>query len=444
MCTLAGMETRTTPSPASLLRELIRFDTTNPPGSEGACLDHLRRLFAERGVEGRILAADPARPNLVVRVSGRGEAPPLLLQGHVDVVSTVGQKWAHPPFGGDQDEGVIWGRGALDMKGGVAMIATSVLRALDQGTAPAGDLILALVADEEAGGRYGAGYLADEHPALFEGVRHGLGEGGGIRQEVAGVVAYPIMAAEKRVVRIGLTIHGLGGHGSRVHRGGTMARLGRVLTALDVARLPLHVDPIVERLIRTFAERGDPAVAPVLLQLLDPETSEEAIDELGRQAITLNPILHNTANVTVLHAGTKDNVIPARADLVLDVRVLPRSSTEEVVSEIRQVVGEEPELTVLQDSPAGQAPRLDACFELLGRIVEELDAGSVAVPTMLAGGTDARHFARLGIQGYGYLPLDLRGDFPIDTIHAADERVPASALEFGTRALSAVYERYRG
>lgn len=438
------MATRTTPGPAVLLQELIRFDTTNPPGNEGACLDHLRRLFAERGVDGIILADLPARPNLVVRVPGRGEAPPLLMQGHVDVVSTVGQEWTHPPFAGVETDGVIWGRGALDMKGGVAMMATAALRALDEGTKPAGDVILAFLADEEAGGAYGARYLVENHAALFEGVRHGLGEVGGVRQEIAGLAVYPIMAAEKRVVRIRLTVHGPGGHGSFVHRGGTMARLGRVLTALDTARLPLHVDPIVERLVRTVAERGDAALAPVLLRLLDPTTAEETIDALGPHAALLDPILHNTANVTILEAGTSDNVIPARAELVLDVRVLPRSSTDEVVSELRAVVGEEVELSVLHDSPAGPPPRLDACFELLREILEAMEPGSIAVPFMLSGATDAHHFARLGIQGYGYLPLNLPADFSLETIHAADERVPASALEFGTQALSQVYQRYRG
>lgn len=438
------MAARITPSPAVLLQELIRFDTTNPPGNEGPCLDHLRRLFSERGVEGRILADVPARPNLVVRIPGRGEAPPLLIQGHVDVVSTVGQDWTHPPFGGVEVDGAIWGRGALDMKGGVAMIATAALRALDEGTRPAGDLILAFLADEEAGGAYGARYLVENHAGLFEGVRHCLGEIGGVRQEIAGLAVYPIMAAEKRALRVRLTIHGPGGHGSFVHRGGTMARLGQVLTALDTARLPLHVDPIVERLIRTVAERGDPALAPVLHGLLDPATAEETIDALGPHAGLLDPILHNTANATILEAGTSDNVIPSRADLVLDVRVLPRCSTEEVISELRAVVGEGPELAVLSDSPAGPPPKLDGCFELLREIVEEMEPGSVAVPFMVSGATDAHHFARLGMQGYGYLPLNLPSGFSLDTIHAADERVPASALEFGTHALSEVYQRYRG
>ncbi|MGH7910567.1 MAG: M20/M25/M40 family metallo-hydrolase [Candidatus Dormibacteraceae bacterium] len=433
-----------TPSPATLLQELIRFDTTNPPGDEGPCLDHLRRQFAVRGIEGTILAGDPSRPNLVVRLPGRGEAPPLLLQGHVDVVPTGGQDWAHPPFGGDLLDGVVWGRGALDMKGGVAMMATAALRALDGGREPAGDLVLAFLSDEEAGGVQGAKFLAEQHPEQFAGVRHCLGEGGGIRQEIGGVVAYPIMAAEKRVVRVRITLHGPGGHGSRVHRGGTMAELGRVLTALDEARLPLHLDPIVERLIRTFADRAEPALAGRLRDLLDPATAEVAIDGLGHPAAYFDPILHNTANVTFVDAGTKDNVIPALAALRLDVRVLPASSTEEVVGEIRHVIGEGPEIEVTLDDPAGREPELDACFDLLGAVLEELDPGAVAVPTMLAGGTDARHFARLGIQGYGYLPLNLPPGFPRDTIHAADERVPASALEFGTRALSAVFDRYRG
>ena len=220
-------------APVDLLQKLIRFDTTNPPGNEGPCLTWLRELFEARGVEGLLLAGSPERPNLVVRVPGRGEAPPLLLQGHVDVVTTVGQAWTRPPFGGDLVDGWVWGRGALDMKGGLAMMTAALLRCLDGSTPPAGDVVLCCLADEEAGGVHGAQFLVDNHPGLFAGVRHGVGEGGAVSQHIGGRVFYPITVAEKRACRLRLRLRGPGGHASRAHHGGTMAKLGALLTTLD-------------------------------------------------------------------------------------------------------------------------------------------------------------------------------------------------------------------
>ncbi|MFZ0215510.1 MAG: M20/M25/M40 family metallo-hydrolase, partial [Candidatus Dormiibacterota bacterium] len=286
------MAAPTTQSPADLLAELIRFDTTNPPGAEGPCLELIRGRFRERGIEGQLLAGDAARPNLVVRVPGRGQAPPLLLQGHVDVVTTVGQRWSRPPFAGEVADGEVWGRGALDMKGGVAMMVTALLRGLDEGRRPAGDVVLAGVADEEAGGRQGAQYLAERHRELFDGVRHGIGEGGGVRQNLAGTAFYPIMAAEKRACRLRMTFRGPGGHASRVHRGGTMAALGRALTALDEARLPVAVNPIVARLVETIAAHVAEPARSTFLALRDPARAESALAALGEAGETLNPILH--------------------------------------------------------------------------------------------------------------------------------------------------------
>jgi len=173
----------------------VRFDTTNPPGNEGACIAHVQRLLDEAGIESRIVARDDARPNLIARVPGGGEAPPLLLYGHVDVVTTAGQEWTHPPFAGELVDGWVWGRGALDMKGGVAMIVDAFLRAARGEIKPRGDLILAVLSDEENGGDFGARFLAQEHAGLFEGVRHALGEFGGASQVVAGRRFYPIQVA---------------------------------------------------------------------------------------------------------------------------------------------------------------------------------------------------------------------------------------------------------
>jgi acetylornithine deacetylase/succinyl-diaminopimelate desuccinylase-like protein len=431
-------------APAELLRQLIRFDTTNPPGDEGPCLEHLRALFDAAGVPSRTLVSPGGRPNLVVRVPGRGEAPPLLLQGHVDVVTTAGQRWTRPPFGGDLVGGWVWGRGALDMKGGVAIMVSALLRCRERGEAPAGDVVLCCLADEEAGGVHGAQFLVAEHPELFSGIRHGLGEGGGTTQHLDGRPFYPIMVAEKRACRLRVTLRGPGGHASRTHSGGTMARLGSMLVALDRSRLPVHVTPVTAAYVSGIAEASREPFRSRLLALLDPATAHAALDQLGEDAGRLDPILHHTINATIVRAGEKINVIPSVATVELDGRMLPGFEPESFVSEVREVIGQEPEVEVIGSGPRLQEAERGPFFDLLCDVLRELEPDAVPVPMLMTGATDQRHFARLGVVGYGYLPMRLPAGFGQETVHAADERIPAAALEFGTDALFQVVQRYRG
>src|SRR6185437_7724924 len=235
--------------PDELLQHLIRFDTTNPPGNEAGCIAYIRDVLAESGISSTILARDPARPNLVARLAGRGEAPPLLLYGHVDVVTTTGQNWTHPPFSGDLADGAIWGRGALDMKGGVAMMLAAFLRAAAEGADLPGDVIFAALADEENWGDYGARYLVEEHADVFRGVRYAIGEIGGFTIYIGAQRFYPIMVAEKQGVAITATVRGPGGHGSLPMHGGAMAKLGQLLQRLDQYRLPTHITPVTRMMI---------------------------------------------------------------------------------------------------------------------------------------------------------------------------------------------------
>ena len=220
-------------TPVELLQQLIRFDTTNPPGNEADCMAFVRGLLEDAGCRVETYAKDPARPNVVARLRGGGTRPPLLLQGHVDVVTTSGQDWSRPPFGGELVDGYVWGRGALDMKGGVAMMLAAFLRAAREETQMPGDVVLAVLADEENGGDFGAKFLVEEHPNLFEGVQYSLGEFGGFTLEVQGKRLYPIQIAEKQICWLKATIPGRGGHGAVPQRGGTMARLSRFLNDLD-------------------------------------------------------------------------------------------------------------------------------------------------------------------------------------------------------------------
>lgn len=430
--------------PAELLSQLIRFDTTNPPGNEGPCIAFLKGLFESHGVPARMVAAVSDRPNLVVRVPGQGEAPPLLLQGHVDVVTTAGQEWTRPPFGGDLVRGWVWGRGALDMKSGVAMMVSALLRGLERGEAPAGDVVLCCLADEEAGGVHGAQFLVERHADLFAGIRHGLGEGGATTQHMGGTPFYPIMVAEKRACRLRITLRGPGGHASRSHRGGTMARLGRLLTALDSRRLPVHVTPVTADYIQGLAGPMPEPVRARLLALLDPTWTDQVLDAMGDEAGRFDPILHHTINATIVRAGEKINVIPSQAVVELDGRMLPGFEPEDFIAEVRAIAGREPEIELISTGPRLQEAERGPFYRLLSDVLCELEPDAVPVPLLMTGATDQRHFARLGIEGYGYLPLRLPPGFGQETVHAADERVPAAALDFGTDALTQVLRRYRG
>jgi acetylornithine deacetylase/succinyl-diaminopimelate desuccinylase-like protein len=428
-------------TPVELLQQLIRFDTTNPPGNEAECIEYLRRLLEDAGCEVELYAKDPARPNLVARLQGQGNRAPLLLQGHVDVVTTAGQAWTRSPFGGELVDGWVWGRGALDMKGGVAMMVSAFLRAASEGTELPGAVVLVVLADEEAGGDFGAKFLVEEHAHLFEGVQYSLGEFGGFTLEVGGRQIYPIQVAEKQICWLKATVPGRGGHGAVPQRGGTMARLGRFLTDLDRKRTPVHITPVARAMIEAMADAVPRPNRDVLRALLRPRLTDRVLPLLGDRARTMEGLLRNTVNATIVRAGEKVNVVPASVEVELDARALPGFGPDEVIAEVQALVGDDIELDVVRYDAGPPAPRLDQ-FEALAGILRELEPAAIPVPMLQAGVTDARFFAQLGIQNYGFLPLRLPGDFGFtNLIHAADERVPADAIEFGAEGVFRALQR---
>lgn len=434
----AGIHTR----PAELLRSLIRFDTTNPPGNERACIAFIEGLVREAGIEAVIRARDPERPNLIARLPGRGAAPPLLLQGHVDVVSTAGQAWSHPPFEAVESGGFIWGRGAVDMKGGVAMMLSAFLRARAEGVEPPGDVIFCALADEEGMSGYGAEWLVNEHPELFEGVRFAIGEFGGFTSHVSGRRFYPIQVAEKQVCTVRLTVRGQPGHGSLPVRGGAMARLARVLTRLDRGRLPVHVTPVVRDMVEAMAGALPSAQGGVMRLLLRPRTTNLVLDRIGERVRMLDPLLHNTASATVIECDGKFNVIPAEVTAVLDGRLLPGFAPDDMLAELHDLLGRDLQLDVVRFDPGPPAPDM-GLFPTLAGILERADPGATATPLLMPGVSDARFFARLGIQNYGFLPMKLPPDFDFwSGVHGADERVPAAAVEFGAAAVREALGRF--
>jgi acetylornithine deacetylase/succinyl-diaminopimelate desuccinylase-like protein len=429
--------------PVELLQRLIRFDTTNPPGDERGCVVWAKALCDAVGLDTRIVAKDDARPNLIARLPGRGAAPPLLLQGHVDVVTTAGQSWTYEPFSGELANGEVWGRGALDMKGGVAMMLGATLRRAESGELPPGDVLLCLLADEENLGVFGARFLVEEHPELFAGVKHALGEFGAFRGEVAGLATYPIQVAEKQLCSTRVTIRGPGGHGSLPMRGGAMARLGRLLTRLDESRLPVHVTDVPRAMIEALAAALPEGGRDLADALLDPTRTDATLDALGGAGERFDPLLHNTVNATVVRGGDKFNVVPSELQLDLDGRLLPGQTPDDLFRELRQLADDaELEFDVL-NYERGPEHADFSLLPLLGAVLEAADPSAVPLPLLLPGVSDGRFFARLGIQTYGFLPMRLPPELGfMKLIHAADERVPAEEIRWGTARIGDVLTRY--
>lgn len=428
--------------PVEILQRLIRFDTTNPPGDEAECIAYINDLLTGAGVTTTTLAQSADRPNLIARLTGQGTAPPLLLYGHVDVVTTENQTWQHPPFEGQVADGFVWGRGALDMKGGIAMMLAAFLRAKAEELELPGDVVLAIVSDEEALGSYGARYLVDNHADLFDGIRYAIGEFGGFTFHMGKRRFYPIMIAEKQCCWMKATLRGPGGHGSIPVRGGAMARLARLLQRLDKRQLPVHITPAARLMVGTMASALGGLTGLILGQLTNPRLTDRLLSLLGERGRSFAPLLHNTVSPTILHGSDKVNVIPGEVSVELDGRLLPGFGPDDMMAEVRQIIGDDVDLEVTHHDPGPAAPDM-GLFDTLGDILREADPGGVPVPLLISGTTDGRLFSRLGIQTYGFLPMQLPPDFGfIGTIHGADERIPVEAVSFGANAIYRLLQRF--
>jgi acetylornithine deacetylase/succinyl-diaminopimelate desuccinylase-like protein len=434
-------ETPAALDPVGLLQRLIAFDTTNPPGHEAPCIAYIQDVLTQAGIQSRTVARDPARPNLIARLPGRGEAPPFLMYGHVDVVPTAGQTWDHPPFSGEIADGFIWGRGALDCKSGVAMMIAALARARADGLKPPGDVLFAALADEEAGAEDGARFLVEEHADLFAGVRYAIGEFGGFTMQFAGKTLMPIMIAEKQTCAIKVTVHGAGGHGSMPVRGGSMVELARVLRRLDRYRLPVHITPEARIMFEAMGDALGGATGFVMRQLLNPALTDLLLSLLGERARLLSPLLHNSASATMLQGSPVINVIPDEILLGLDGRLLPGQRAEDLIRELGELLG--PGVTLEVAHVIDPAPPTDmGLFDILAGILRESNPEAFPIPYMLAGATDGRYFSRLGIQTYGFLPMRLPPEFKFtEVIHTGNERIPVDAVTFGADAMYRLLQR---
>ncbi|MEN8649789.1 M20/M25/M40 family metallo-hydrolase [Streptomyces sp. 21So2-11] len=450
------MSTSSAADPVALLQDLIRINTVNPPGNEIACVQYVvDRLSHRDDLDIKILGPTPDRASLIVRFPGRGIAPPLLLHGHSDVVPVTGQEWLHPPFDGKLVDGEIWGRGSTDMKGGLAMMLTSLARLHEAGERPPGDVVLAMVADEEHGSLAGARWLVREHPELFAGIRYAIGEEGGAGIELGGRRFHPIVVAEKRACWYRVTLRGPGGHASRLAPPGTpMEQLGRLLTALSGVRLPRHQGPAAYRMLTELSAELPPPLRDAVLAVRDDTDDRHPAGLPMAQALQIDSLLRNTVNPTVVRTSDKINVVPAEITVDLDGRILPGDHTrEEFLSELHALIG--PELSaelsmelLVEGLQVAQErieePEFGGFYETLAGITRKADPGAVPLPMMSPASTDAGFFAQLGIRCYGWLPMKVPAGSEYRTLlHSANERIPVEALEFGTDCLTALLREYR-
>jgi acetylornithine deacetylase/succinyl-diaminopimelate desuccinylase-like protein len=428
-----------------LLQDLIRIDTSNPPGAERPCVAHLHQILADAGVACTVLGTDDNRPNLLARFRGRGTAPALLLHAHSDVVPVTGQQWSLPPFSGALLDSHVWGRGALDMKCSIAMTVAALLGMQARGEEPAGDVLLAVVADEEAGSAAGARYLVRQHPELFRGVRYAIGEDGGASVELGGVRFHPIVVAEKRACWLRMTIRGPSGHSSRLAPPATaLAKLGRVLTTLDGARLPRHQTPAADGMLATIAGALPEPLASSVTRFsrgADRDATPQGLPE--RSAREIDSVVRHTVNPTVVRTPDKINMLPGEITVDLDGRILPGEfAAGDFIRELNKHLGEAAELEILLEGAQVHEeriaePQFGGLYQSIVGILRERDPQAVPLPMVSAASTDARLFSQLGIRCYGWIPLRLPAGSPIrGLLHSPDERVPVDAVEFGTQCLT--------
>ncbi|HEX5495262.1 MAG TPA: M20/M25/M40 family metallo-hydrolase [Mycobacteriales bacterium] len=425
-----------------LCRDLIRIDTTNTgdtstSAGERAAAEYVAGKLAEVGLDPVLLESEPGRASVVARVEGtdpgRGA---LLIHGHLDVVPADAAEWTVHPFGGEVRDGYLWGRGAVDMKDMDAMTLALIRQRLREGRRPPRDVVLAFVADEEAGGALGAGWLVDNHPDLFDGCTEAISEVGGFSVTVRDDLRlYLVQTAEKGLAWMRLATRGRPGHGSMVHDDNAVTALCEA-----VARLGRHRFPVVmTKSVREFLD----AVSDVLGVELDPDDmdgAEGTLARLGGIARILGATLRNTANPTMLDAGYKSNVIPGAASAVVDGRFLP-GQAEQFTDQIEELLGPDVTREWLVHHPAVETTFDGPLVEAMAAALRAEDPAAHPVPYMLSGGTDAKSFARLGMRCFGFSPLLLPADLDFAALfHGIDERVPTDALAFGVRVLDRFLE----
>ncbi|MFE1440220.1 M20/M25/M40 family metallo-hydrolase [Streptomyces sp. NPDC058739] len=423
---------------AALCSDLLRIDTTNPgdgsgPGERRAA-EYVAEALDTAGVRATLTEPRPRRTSVLARIDGEDPGlSPLLVHGHLDSVPAEPRDWALHPLSGDLHRGCLWGRGAVDMKGTLAMTLALVRAWARTGQRPRRDLVLAFLADEESTGAYGSRHVTAAHRDHFTGVEEAISESGGFsittRSLCGGPDArvYPVAVGERGTAWMRLTAHGTAGHGSGPGEDNAVAELVRALSRLADHRWPTRLTPAVGALLdaldRTLGFR------------IDRTRLEEEASRLGRLGELFDCTVRNTAHPTVLTAGGKVNVIPSHAHAEVDGRFLP-GARDAFLETVDRLLGPKVTREFINCEEAVAADHEGPAFGAMAAAIRSQDPHAHPVPFIQSGGTDAKAFAGIGISTYGFAPLLLDPNLHyFGMFHGVDERVPVSGLDFGVRVL---------
>jgi acetylornithine deacetylase/succinyl-diaminopimelate desuccinylase-like protein len=425
----SGLTHRAADDVVTLCRDLIRIDSSNPTSNERAAAEWTAERLTDAGLEPVVFESERGRASAVARWPGTDrDRPALLIHGHLDVVPADAADWQVDPFAGEIRDDCLWGRGAVDMKDMDAMTLAVLLDWSRQGRRPPRDVVLAFVADEEAGGTYGARFLVDQHPELFEGCTEAISEVGGFSITVAGRRLYAIETAEKGISWLRLVARGRAGHGSMLNDDNAVTALAEAVARVGRHRFPIELTPAVDAFLR--------AICDALGIAFDPEDPESVLAKIGPLARMIGATLRHTVNPTMLEAGYKQNVIPQHASAAIDGRFLP-GREREFLAALTEVAGPDVEIEMVHRDGGYETTFDGALVDAMTAALLAEDPEATAVPYCLSGGTDAKSFARLGIRCFGFSPLRLPAELDFTGMfHGIDERVPLDALAFGTRVLS--------
>jgi len=449
------MDPSAVPSPTSSDRELtehafrlcqtlLRIDTTNPPGRERAAAEVVAGELSAAGLAPIVLEMAPERTNVVARLVGTGEKPPLLLSAHLDVVEAEASAWKHPPFSGIVADGCLWGRGAIDMKNMAAMSLAILTRLAREKVKLRRDIIFAAVADEEAGCDLGSRFLVENHPDLVR-AEYAIGESGGYTVHLGKATFYPIQVAEMGICWFKSRVRGEPGHGSMPREDSAVIKLAEAIARLAEKPLPVHVTPHVRDFVEGLASKQPAPLRALIQRLLHPAFAPHVLRKLPDRSLArmFGALLSNTASPTVLRAGNKINVIPGYAEAEIDGRILPGQTEADFLRELGAVLGKDVSLDVMKSAPATTTEPSSPLFDTIRTSILAREPEATVVPDMIPGFTDAQYFTRLGAKWYGFSPVKMPKDIRFaELFHGHDERVPVDGLAWGTEVLFDVVKRF--
>jgi acetylornithine deacetylase/succinyl-diaminopimelate desuccinylase-like protein len=434
------------------LSDLIRINTTNPPGKETAAATFIAEFLSREGFNSEIIESEPGRGSIVSRLKGSGEKPNLLLLSHLDVVAANPAEWTVDPFAGTVKDGYVYGRGAYDMKGMTAVEVFTLLLLKRNNVPLKGDIVLAATADEEKGGEDGAGYLISHHKEKVW-CPYVLNEGGGLAIPQKKGNVYPVQTAEKGILWFKIKAKGTPGHGSTPNTAdNAIVRMNKVITILGEYQPETMYVPTLRQFLAEIAKINPDLEADFSRLLNNPKQSEQILDELAKTnkslAEEIRPRVKTTIAPTIIHGGVKENIIPSECEAVFDCRVLPGQSVDETFSLIKNLLRnigmDKLSFEIIQIHDGNESTTQTPLYSTISNVLKEFEPNCGVTPTLTTGGTDSRFFRETGSICYGFHPM--RPDEPNDLLekrmHGIDERITIENLVFGTSIFYETVKRF--